>query len=78
MLQNVFIAAFVVLPLTVALLLILWRIRGFVIAMAAIVLVAMAVWGALRVGDLLTGWGNRRPPPACFDTPSGTLDRCAL
>jgi hypothetical protein len=78
MLQNVFIAGFVALPLTVALLLILWRIRGFVLTVMAIVLVGMAVWGALRVGDALTGWGNRRPPPACFDTPAGALDRCAL
>lgn len=78
MLQNVFIGAFVILPLTVALLLILWRVRGFVLTVAAIVLVAMAVWGALRVGDLFTGWGDRRPPPACFDAPSGALDRCAL
>jgi hypothetical protein len=78
MLQDLFVAAFVVLPLTVAMLLILWRIRGFVLTVLAIVLVGMAVWGALRVGDVLTGWGDRRPPPACFDAPSGTLDRCAL
>jgi hypothetical protein len=64
MLKTLFIATLVVLPLAVAIVLIAYRARYFVLGIAAIVFVAMLMWAGIRIAamfDKSTDAGSAGP-----------------
>jgi hypothetical protein len=73
MLKTVFIATLVVLPLGLAIALIAYRARYFVLGIAAIFLLAALMWGGIRVAAMLDespesqSAGPASTPIACVD-----------
>ena len=55
MLETLFIWGLVILPLAVALVLVAYRARYFVLGIAIIVLVMMLIWGILRLAVVWSG-----------------------
>jgi len=84
MLKIVFVWGFVALPLTIALALIGYQVRYFILAILAITVVAAAAWGVLRLGSDIDSWWEAAPPsrapPPCLAQPGGEPvgDSCAL
>jgi hypothetical protein len=76
MLKTVFIATLVVLPLAVAIVLIAYRARYFVLGIAAIVFAAMLIWAGIRVAAMFDKSADSAAPgPA--RTSISCLDRSA-
>jgi hypothetical protein len=74
MLKTFFISALVVLPLGIAVALIAYRARYFVLGIAVIVLVMALVWGGIRVAAMLDeDAGSQSAGPA--PTPITCVDR---
>lgn len=76
MLENVFVAIFVLLPLAAAVLFLLYRARLFVRNLLIVVVLAIGVWGVLKLASTdfdLFGPGSDEPtrhqPVSCFTTP---------
>ena len=61
MLKPLFIATLVVLPLAVAVALIAYRARYFVLGIAAIVFLAMLIWAGIRVAAMLDKSADSEP-----------------
>ena len=85
MLKTFFIATLVVLPLAVALALIAYRARYFVLGVAVIVLVTMAIWAGIRVAamvdrDALSQPAEPASKPISCHQPEGAQPpfRCGL
>ena len=85
MLKTLFISTLVVLPLGVAIALIAYRARYFVIGVAAIVLLAMLVWGGIRLAAQFEGNGESQSagpaatPISCVDNDGAAMPlRCRL
>jgi hypothetical protein len=82
MLETLFIWGFVVLPLAVAVVLIAYRVRVFVIGIILISLTAAAGWVAISAVGSLEGWLHAREAgrgtPACADPGASKAERCAL
>jgi hypothetical protein len=85
MLKTFFISTLVVLPLAIAIVLIGYRARYFVVGIAAIVLLVMLVWSGIRVaamfdsGDESQSAGPAATPIACADASgAATPLRCRL
>jgi len=89
MVETVFVALFVVLPLALAVLFLLYRARFFLRNMLLVGLAAFGVWGALKIASADFGIFDRRTaqpayyqPASCF-TPDPAVRRddgpgCAL
>ena len=73
MLKTLFISALVVLPLAVAVVLIAYRARYFVLGIAAIVLLVMLIWAGIRLAAMLDSGADSEPAGpvrtsiSCFD-----------
>ena len=73
MLETLFISTLVVLPLAVAVVLIAYRARYFVLGIAVIVLVVMVIWGGIRIAAMFDtnadtqSAGPAATPIACVD-----------
>jgi hypothetical protein len=82
MLETLFIWGFVVLPLAVAVVLIAYRVRVFLIGIIVISLTAAVGWAVISGVGSLEGWLHARDAghgaPACADTSAGKSERCAL
>lgn len=61
MLKTLFIAALVVLPLAVAIALIAYRARYFVLGIAVIVFLVMLIWAGIRVAAMLDTSADSAP-----------------
>ena len=85
MLKTFFIATLVVLPLAVALALIAYRARYFVLGLVVIILVTMAIWAGIRVAamvdkDALSQPAEPASKPISCREPEGARPpfRCSL
>lgn len=83
MLRSFFLWGFVVVPLVVAIVLIVYRGRYFIITVAVLLLVMAGIWTALRLENSISTWwhGEGSPVPAiCSDVPPGTAlpEECTL
>ena len=61
MLRTLFISGLVLLPLVIAVVLIAYRARYFVLGIAAIVVLMMLIWAGLRIASMLDEGGAGRP-----------------
>lgn len=76
MLQTLFITGFILVPLALALVLIVYRARFFIVGVAAIALLLMLVWGGLKLAVM---WDERgAPAEADLHTDAGGAYRPAL
>lgn len=76
MVENVFVAIFVMLPLAAAVLFLLYRARLFVRNMLIVVALAIGVWGALKLASAdfelfppRAAAPVQHQPVSCFSTP---------
>lgn len=80
MVENVFVAIFVLLPLAGAVLFLLYRARLFLRNMLIVVVLAIGVWGALKLASTdIELFAPRAPeamqhqPVSCFSVPGGPV-----
>ncbi|MGE0254909.1 MAG: hypothetical protein AB7N54_02830 [Alphaproteobacteria bacterium] len=76
MIESVFVAIFVLLPLAAAVLFLLYRARFFVRNMLIVVVLAIGVWGALKLASSdfelfppRAAVPAQHQPVSCFSTP---------
>jgi hypothetical protein len=82
MLKTFFLWAFVVVPLGIAIALLLYRGRYFIVTIAALMIVMAGIWTALRLEESISAWWYGAPPAVsdCTNLPPGTPlpEECAL
>ena len=66
MLQTFFIWAFIALPLAIAVAVMLYRSRWFVLGIAAVAAAMALVWGILILATLVDRWLDRPPDAAAI------------
>jgi len=83
MLETLFVIGFVLLPLTIAVVLILYRARFVVIGIVALIAVLMLIWATLKATDIIGRTFDpeapaRSMPGNCTDPAQGRPEDCRL
>ncbi|MGA0562927.1 hypothetical protein ACO2RV_10790 [Ancylobacter sp. VNQ12] len=83
MLETLFVVGFVLLPLAIAVVLILYRARFVVIGIIALIAVLMLIWSVLKATDIIGRTFDaetpaRSMPGNCVDPAQGPSQNCRL